>query len=42
MRIVLDKLSKSFDDTKVIEYLDLTIEDGEMLALQAEIRSWLR
>lgn len=33
MRIVLDKFSKSFGDTKVIDNMDLSISDGEMLAL---------
>nr|WP_321482459.1 ABC transporter ATP-binding protein [uncultured Cohaesibacter sp.] len=33
MRITLDKFSKSFGDTKVIDNMDLNIADGEMIAL---------
>ena len=33
MRLELDNFTKSFDDVKVIENLNLTVEDGEMLAL---------
>nr|WP_319387834.1 ABC transporter ATP-binding protein [uncultured Cohaesibacter sp.] len=33
MRITLEKFSKSFGDTTVINNLDLTIADGEMIAL---------
>ena len=33
MRITLDKFSKSFGDTVVIDNMDLQIEDGEMIAL---------
>ncbi|TPW32218.1 ABC transporter ATP-binding protein [Martelella alba] len=33
MRLVLDNFTKTFDDVKVIENMNLTVEDGEMLAL---------
>ena len=33
MRLVLDNFTKSFDGTNVIENMNLTVEDGEMLAL---------
>nr|WP_321460922.1 ABC transporter ATP-binding protein [uncultured Cohaesibacter sp.] len=33
MRITLDKFSKSFGDTRVIDNMDLQIADGEMIAL---------
>ncbi|AJY47472.1 ABC transporter ATP-binding protein [Martelella endophytica] len=33
MRLELDNFTKSFDDVKVIENLNLTVEEGEMLAL---------
>jgi inositol-phosphate transport system ATP-binding protein len=33
MRVLLDKFSKSFGDTRVIDNMDLEVRDGEMLAL---------
>ncbi|MEO1238389.1 MAG: ABC transporter ATP-binding protein [Pseudomonadota bacterium] len=33
MRLVLERFTKTFGDTTVIDALDLTVEDGEMIAL---------